>query len=112
MNQHYVPQFLLRKFIPPGKNILYVFDKPNGNSFPANPRNISAEKEFYEYDFNGEIYSMDKHLTLLESSASPIINKIIENESLSPLNDADRRTLSIFIAVQSLRTKRVQIGRA
>jgi hypothetical protein len=104
-NQHYVPQFLLRNFATGKKKHIYIFDKRLEKTFKNTVRNIGAENAFYNYDDNGVKFSIDPKLEALETLASPIIKRIIDNESLGSLNAKDKSILSLFCAVQMLRVK-------
>ena len=104
--QHYVPQFVLRNFSASGKKKhIYVFDKLNEKIFKTAIKNIGAENAFYNYDYNGSKSSIDPKLESLETLASPIIKRIVENESLGSLNAKDKSIISLFCSVQMLRVK-------
>jgi hypothetical protein len=104
--QHYVPQFVLRNFAASGKKKhIYVFDKLHEKTFKTAIKNIGAENAFYDYNDNGSKSSIDPKLESLETITSPIIRRIVENESLGSLKAKDKSIISLFCAVQMLRVK-------
>lgn len=104
--QHYVPQFILLNFAASGKKKhIYVFDKLYERIFKTAIKNVGAENAFYDYHDNGSKSSIDPKLESLETLASPIIRRIVENESLGSLNAKDKSIISLFCAVQMLRVK-------
>jgi len=102
-NQHYVPQFLLRKF-QRGKGKICVFDKHLNKSFETNIKNIAVEKNFNEFEFEGETLTLEPSLCELEGKASKIIGKIINKKALTEISLKEKIVLSHFIIVQHLRT--------
>lgn len=103
--QHYVPQFLLRNFGIGKKDKLHVLDKLTGKIFITNTKNIAAESRFYDFTINEQDLTIETMLSKLEASAKPIIQSILENDSLAQLTAQDRTQLSIFLAVQMTRSK-------
>ena len=80
VNQHYVPQFLLRRFCDNKTNQVYVYDKQTGRSFRTNIRNIIAERSFYDFKVDDKTKSIEKWLTQIEGSAANIIETKITRE--------------------------------
>ncbi len=103
--QHYVPQFLLRKFGNGKKDQLHVFDKQTGRIFSANAKNVASESRFYDFHIGGVMGTMEPLLSKLESSAKPIFDKALDKDSLRVLNEEDRAQICVFFAVQFTRTK-------
>lgn len=60
-NQHYVPQFYLKKFCNL-KSKLCVFDKEKQQYFETIPKNICYEIYLYEYEANDSLMSNGKHI--------------------------------------------------
>jgi hypothetical protein len=89
-NQHYVPQFLLRNFTSDELGHLYAFDKQTGRVFPTIPRNVASEKGFYDYFNENAVDSIDSHLTELDTTCAPIMDRIVTQETLACLSQADR----------------------
>ncbi len=132
-NHHYIPQFLLRNFCYGKKKYVWVYDKKTDKEFNSNIRNIASEIKFYEMmgkDFfkifleakekllenapeeikelieKGEFkISMEEGFCALESNSKRIIEKILENGSLSNLTQKDKVSLALFLSVQMVRTK-------
>lgn len=108
-NQHYVPRFLLRRFASNNEHI-FVYDKSNDRQFRTNIANIASEKSFYDYDVDEEQFSIEPDLSDFESKSAPILNAILEYQSLQSLTDNDRLVLSHFIVLQHVRTRRSRIA--
>lgn len=104
-NQHYVPKLLLRNFTVPSSEQITTYDKWDKRTFTTNIKNIASETGFYNYKKENIEYSIESSLSTLETSSSPIIKKILENESPNCLQNKEKTLLSYFIIVQILRTK-------
>lgn len=105
VNQHYVPQFYLKKFArntKPRKYIINCFDKTTGKKFTRNIKDIAMEKYFYD---NQEPPIVENIFAYLESHSSIIYDKIIEEESIENLTDSQRTIFSLFIFFQYSRTR-------
>ncbi len=104
-NQHYVPQFILRNFtVNDGKQI-YVFDKLRERSFKTNIRNIAAETSFYNFNVDKYNFTIEPWLSDLESSTCSAFEKLINERSISNIDDDDRSKIAYFISVQIFRTR-------
>jgi len=103
--QHYVPQFLLRNFGSGKKDKLHVLDKQTGKSFATNARNVAAESRFYDFQLAGQDLTLETELSRIEASAKPIIQSILDLDSLAHLTAQARAELSVFLAVQMTRGK-------
>lgn len=103
--QHYVPKFLLRNFGLGKKHHVWVYDKQTRRSFQTNAKNVASENRFYDFEFDGKIYSLESGLSGIESNTKPVIERILHEDSLSALDARDRATLASFLAVQFMRTK-------
>ena len=107
IKQHYVPQFYLRNFSNRTKNgfFIHCYDIDKNNAYPANIKNIAEEKYFYKI---GE-ENFEEYFQKTEELASPLINNLSKNEKIKPLNNVkNREKLSLFIAIQFLRTKEMR----
>ena len=128
-NQHYVPQFYLRKFAD-SNDCLYVFDKFSKRSFQTNAKNVASETGFY--DFHPDIQNkfrekaaqggvkkedasllekaldpqmIEHELAEREAKFSPLFEKILYAvEHNKPLTEEQRWYLTEFIVLQILRT--------
>jgi len=105
-NQHYVPQFLLRRFASSasGKQI-WVFDKAKERSFSDAVRNVASDRAFYDCDVQSETHSIDPQLTKMENAASSFISNVAKNRSLAGLGETGRKVIALFATVQMLRTE-------
>lgn len=107
-DQHYVPKMLLRRFAvdPKEKEQVHVFDKHEDKKFLTHIRNIAAERGFYETDVSdGRI---EKAFSELEDNTSPVIAKIVVDQTLGNLDAGELGWLAAFIATQHLRTKQLR----
>ena len=105
-NQHWVPQFLLRRFActASGKQIC-VFDKLNERSFTAAISNVASGKAFYDCQADGKLQSIDPLLTKMENAASNFIASIVTRRSLAGLSETGRKMIALFAAVHMVRTE-------
>ncbi len=99
-NQHYIPQFHLRKWSRDGKRIS-LFNKTNGVYVDgiAPIKNMAAKDYLYGKDGKVEDY-----LGGIEARISPIYDKIITSKSLSNLNEEDLAYLLLHITLCNERT--------
>ena len=102
--QHYVPQFLLRRFTD-ADGALAVFDKSADRSFTTGTRVVAAETFFYDVKIGEDILTLEPVLAEIEAQVAKIIESIHQEASLQGLSDIDRGRLSQFIAIQALRTR-------
>lgn len=109
--QHYVPQFLLKRFATgkKGNPKIFVYDKSNNNEFLANVKNVAAEGSFYDLEVDDYILTLEKGLSHLESNTSPVIKEILKKKTLKVLNDEKIAILAVFLAVQFVRTKEYRL---
>jgi hypothetical protein len=112
-NQHYVPRSYLARFSIRGQ--LQVFDKIEKRQFPANVKNCSSERGFYdnaELDaIAGHSQSLERFFHCFESSGSKVIGEVLKSirmGSFSALLGLARIDLALYIAIQHLRTKRAR----
>ena len=103
--QHYVPRLLLRNFCFKNTQKVYVFDKEKEINFISNITNILHENNFYSLQLLGKETCIEEFFIPLETQASPIIQKILTDESLINLTNNDIICLSKFSIIQMFRTK-------
>ena len=105
--QHFVPQFYLKRFVG-ADGLLWVYDKDHGRVFSANPRNLAAERGFYDLPEGFPDSSlMEQQLSALEHEAALITEDWLSH--LVPGNyveipDVNREIMSLYITIQLLRT--------
>lgn len=103
--QHYVPQFLLRKFGNGKKDHLNVFDKQTSRVFSTNAKNVASESRFYDFRIDGQEATLEPKLAQLEGATKPLLERILDSDSVSVITDAERELLCTFLAIQFTRTK-------
>lgn len=103
--QHYVPRFVLKQFSTGKKHKLFAFDKRSDNVFSTNIKNVAAESRFYDFEVGGHEVTIEPGLERIESRAKPVIASLLDADSIAGLDHEDRALLSLFLAVQFLRTK-------
>lgn len=105
ITQHYVPQFLLRNFkiqsYTGKESAIYTYDKVRNTSYQSTIKKTAAENYFYEA--RNENYSIEQELATYESLVSPIIAKILKNQSLKKLTKKEKKVLTRFICIQLMR---------
>lgn len=102
---HYVPQFLLREFSFGKKHKVFAYDKQTDRVFATNVRNLAAETGFYNAEVDGVRISAEPVMGAMESDVAPLVRRIIREESLAWLAEEERAKLSVFTAVQLVRTR-------
>lgn len=113
--QHYVQQSYLRRFSPNGKQI-YVYDKVLGKEFLNGILGVAQESHFYRLPDNlktedGKPISVDDPLIVekafqkIEGRANQDIQTLIELPAGASIPAETRGNLSVFLAIQFLRTR-------
>lgn len=101
--QHYVPRVLLKNFANGDKDgQVYAFDKHQGNRLPAKTaiRNLCGERNFYAAQGpNGQV-SIEQALSEVEDQIEPVLQRILNEQSLTKLTVEQRELLALFVAVQ------------
>lgn len=105
IKQHYIPQFIIRKFCKSdGK--LYYYNKKNKSIVVKSPNEIFEEKNLYKYKFGSknDPNIIEKDLAEFERVASEIILPFRENYSVS-LNYKNNELLKYFFFIMMFRSK-------
>lgn len=107
-NQHYFPKALLKNFASKS-SLIWTFDKlaynKNWKFIKERPINkVASEEYFYDLIPNVKSMSYEYPISEIEKKAVPIIRQIIECQDLL-LSREEKITLSLFIALQYIRTK-------
>jgi hypothetical protein len=102
--QHYVPQFLLRRFALEG-NRLCVFDKHKYETRVQSVGNSAVEKYFYNYQEEDQFETLEDDLARLEYDSAKTLQEIVASKSLAPIAKSEQRVLAFFVATQMLRTR-------
>jgi hypothetical protein len=103
--QHYVPQFLLRKFGNGKKDQLHVFDKQTGRTFVTNARNVASESRFYDFQLGEVNATIEPSLSKLEANTKLLFERMLELDSVDALNPTEKIEVCAFFAVQFTRTR-------
>jgi hypothetical protein len=106
---HYVPAFVLRNFESGNKRQLFGYDKHTDKVFRTKAANIAREKHFYDFEFDGEKFSLEEGLQEIEDSAAPYIQRIIQDKKLNIFDPLERGYIARFLAVQMVRTPALHI---
>lgn len=107
---HYVPRFYLNRFTnPDGK--LWVLDKPDWRIHPTTPKNAAFVNSFYELqwlkDIGDDSCLLERQLGDVESAVAPVIDSWLiprDRGTQIPISEKDRELVSLFLAIQMLRT--------
>ncbi len=100
-----MPRFLLKYFTKGKKPKIYVYDKANDYKFKTNIKNIAAEDGFYDLEVDNSILTLEPGLAHLEANTSGIIKKLNKEKRVKTLDEHEVAILSVFLAVQFVRTK-------
>jgi hypothetical protein len=114
-NQHYVPQFYLRRWSQNGKQI-HVFDKVLSKHFTDSIVNVASEAGFFDIPWMDERAKaegvanqlMEEMLRVDEAEIAPVFHKIATavGTGLTPsLAEQERRTVVKAFALQMVRTR-------
>jgi hypothetical protein len=103
---HYVPQLLLREFSFGKKHKLYAYDKRDDRVFITNVDRAAAESGFNDFLVEGVgPVSAEPAFGDLETRASPVLKRIVRDESIASLTREERALISSFVVVQLFRTR-------
>ena len=110
IDQHIVPQFLLKNFSNKNQTHIWSFDKDAIEQRWKNKKNRAikntpTEKYFYDKVAGEKINSLEYKLSEVESNSEPAISQLIKSRNLNKLTNHDRDLIGEFIAYQILRTK-------
>lgn len=110
---HYVPQFYLRRFSNESGR-LWVWDRDQDRTFAVKPNRVAAETNFYRLDEFAEAghdpLTMEKQFSYLEGEVALITDqwlgwlRQLGPEEKIEVPDVNRELVSLFIALQFLRT--------
>lgn len=108
--QHYVPQFLLRRFASHSKKNpqLWVLDKKTNNLRLSSVRDSGHENQFYKYSHtDGVQIDLEPLMADIDSAGSSLVKKILATNMI-PSSSDDMAILAIFLACQMYRTPMVR----
>ena len=99
-NQHYIPQFYLRRFAEGRKNRFSVFDKAADKILEnQNPKNFASKRYYYDIDSDTLLEMMSDTFRILPNA---INNPILQDSQFieSALNRVETSISSIFSAIE------------
>ena len=105
--QHTVPRFLLNNFgfNKGGKaKQIYTFDKQSERCYPQSVYDASTRNTFYNIENHPDKHSLEPILCEIETEASSVIRKIVEEESLGSLTEDEKAQIAVFVVIQKSRT--------
>jgi Protein of unknown function (DUF4238) len=103
-NQHYVPQFLLRRFADRNERI-HVYDKHTRKSFVSSIRNVASENYFYDLKVGDTEIALEPVMTDIENAALAALNAIADSGSIAELTDECKANIAFFMGTQMVRTR-------
>ena len=113
--QHYVPQFLLRRFALQRRkrhravHQIWVKDLKQDRSYVSAVGDVAAEAGFYRLREGGpDADWLEQQLSAIEEIAAPAVARLAENFDWHAHTDEDRVTLSIFMISLYTRGPRVR----
>ena len=103
--QHYVPQFLLRRFVgEDGK--LRVFNRGNGLSYNASPKDVACQRYYNAVELDTgciDTQTIEKELSQIEGSGSAVIKLLLLGTTPTP---EQRDEFALFLTSQDFRSPR------
>lgn len=104
IQQHYVPQFYLRKFGLKKKSGFTVkcFNKETGKEFVGSVDQVCMENHFYD---KGAPPKIEKLFSQKEKEHSKVYHKIIKNESIKNLSTSEKYFMCEYVFIQNERTR-------
>ena len=100
-NQHYVPQFCLRKFASDSDKVINLYNLDSKKFI----RNASIKHQACKDYFYSQDIAIENTFSHFEENASRIFNKILQENKLPPKTMEDYSRLLLFISVQYNRTQ-------
>lgn len=104
--QHYVPRSYLQNFAETrGKSSpqVYCYSKPDRHVFKTSLGNIAGGNEFYDVPEDPD-QQFESWLSQIEGRFNSSVSKVLEEESLTALNEDDRSSIAFTVIIQELRT--------
>lgn len=100
-NQHYVPQFCLRKFASDSDKVINLYNLDSKKLI----RNAAIKHQACKDYFYGQDIAIEDTFSHFEKNASRIFNKILQENNLPQKTMEDYSRLLVFISVQYNRTQ-------
>lgn len=103
--QHYVPECLLKRFVIPGTDKIWFYDKKLCKSGCASIHSAASKQGFYDLTVNGVLFSLEAGFCQIEGHVNAIVGEIIDKKSINWLLSEERKNLADYIIIQMQRTK-------
>src|SRR6266567_5537916 len=103
-NHHFVQKALLRNFCIANAERAWTFDKQDCRSFTQHIDKIASQRGFYDLPNDQDVKCLEPCITQIENRGLPIIKSIIENKRVDHLSAQERASLSLYVALQRVRT--------
>ena len=100
-NQHYIPQFCLRKFASASNKVINLYNLDSKTFI----KNATIKHQACKDYFYGKNTSIEDALSYFENGVSKVFNKILRNNKLPQKKSEDYLMLLLFISIQYNRTK-------
>lgn len=100
-NQHYIPQFCLRKFASDSNKVINLYNLDSKKFI----KNASIKHQACKNYFYGKDIAIENALAYFEDGVSKIFNKILRDSKLPQKKSEDYLMLLFFISIQHNRTK-------
>ena len=110
VNQHYVPQFYLRRFTNASGN-LFCYDKVADKSHPTTTRAAAQEANFYEIapgpsgEWQIPVNTVERFLGRAEAAWAPLLADLVRCADEGTITAGKLLQHSPFVVIQWLRTK-------
>lgn len=102
---HFIPQFLLRRFLVEGRDRLFQLDVDTGTPQAIAPSQAASRRHFYSVIEEGSRHTkIESLLAIVEGHAAPALERWIATPT--SLDPGDRATLAYFIGLVGVRTPR------
>ena len=98
--QHYIPQFLLRRFSPPDKPTVRLFVIASGKSVDSAP----IKGQCYKDDFYGDDLQLDKYFQEMEGRSAALFRSLDNVKSPLAKIAEEQAGLIVFLLAQLSRT--------
>lgn len=103
-HQHYVPQFLLRRFSIRGEEKqVWCFRKADSRAFEDSIARAGGESWWNQYVLPND-ESLEQALERVEHAASGALKRVVATERTNILKRPERELIALFVALQLLRT--------
>lgn len=103
-NQHWVPKLLLKKFADSDGRVFRLDVATNEVTKPP-PKRAASAAGFNDHEIDGQILSFEDRLEKVETKAAPVLQRIIDTQTLAGLTAKERKKVADFVAAQSFRTE-------